>query len=295
MLGFLNLDKPPGLTSHDCVSKVRRVLREKQVGHGGTLDPAATGVLPIAVGRATRFLPFLSGEKVYRATFVLGQTSTTDDAEGNIVTRTPSPRLFRAEVERALAQFVGPIQQVPPAYSAIRLQGRRLYELAREGATVESLQLEPRSVTIHRLDCLAWREGDYPELDLDITCGTGTYIRAIARDLGHILGCGGLMSQLRRCQSGPFRLDASLPLDTWLESVDPSSALQPVESAFAYLPAIQLDPESAWRWCCGQKLPLPAPLTPGTPLQVLQGERFLGLGQWQEGMLRSLRVLASQG
>lgn len=194
--GFLNLDKPAGLTSHDCVAVVRRVLRTRQVGHGGTLDPAATGVLPIAVGRATRFLAFLSGDKVYRATFRFGQRSDTDDAEGQIQVGSPCPELSREQVEECLREFVGEIWQVPPLYSAIKRQGKKLYELARAGAEAAELGLEPRRVVIRHLQILGWRSGEFPEVDLEIACGPGTYIRALARDVGEKLGCGGLMSRL---------------------------------------------------------------------------------------------------
>ncbi|WP_017324598.1 tRNA pseudouridine(55) synthase TruB [Synechococcus sp. PCC 7336] len=294
MQGFLNLNKPAGWTSHDCVGKLRRAFNTRQIGHGGTLDPDATGVLPIAVGRATRFLQFLSGGKAYRATFVLGQTSTTDDASGEITARHPVPHLQREDVRAVLPQFIGTIAQIPPVYSAIRKQGKRLYELARAGATAESLALEPRRVEIYRIECLAWRAGEYAEIDLDIECGTGTYIRAIARDLGQTLGCGGLMSQLHRTQSGPFHDRDSIPLDTLLESANPDQFLSPIAFAFRDWQAISLDPDSARRWCCGQKLLHPDPDNPN-PMKVMQGDRFLGLAQLQDGLLKPLRVLASQG
>ena len=294
MDGFLNLNKPAGWTSHDCVGKLRRIFHTRQVGHGGTLDPDATGVLPVAIGRATRFLQFLPGGKGYWATFVLGKTSTTDDASGEITEQVSDVAIDEATVRAALPQFVGDIQQIPPVYSAIRRQGKRLYELAREGATAESLQLQPRAVHIAAIETMAWRGGDFPEVDVQIDCGTGTYIRAIARDLGQVLGCGGLMSRLQRTRSGPFVLEDSVTLESLLECTDPEKMLQPIAAAFEYLPAIDLDESLANRWCCGQKIPHPHPDNPN--LVRVTGDRgFLGLGQLQDGCLKQRRVLASQG
>ena len=290
--GFLNLDKPAGLTSHDCVAVVRRVLRTRQVGHGGTLDPAATGVLPIAVGRATRFLAFLSGDKVYRAAFRFGQRSDTDDAEGQIQVGSPCPELSREQVEECLREFVGEIWQVPPLYSAIKRQGKKLYELARAGAEAAELGLEPRRVVIRHLQILGWRSGEFPEVDLEIACGPGTYIRALARDVGEKLGCGGLMSRLRRLQSGPFRSEESLPLEQWQGSADPAAALLPIEWGFRSWNSVFLSPAEAQRWRQGQAIPLdPAQATAET-LRVMSGEgEFLGLGHSQAGQLKPLRVL----
>lgn len=294
MDGFLNLNKPAGWTSHDCVGKLRRIFQTRQVGHGGTLDPDATGVLPVAIGRATRFLQFLSGGKSYRATFVLGKTSTTDDASGDITREQSAIAINEAAVRAALPHFIGDIQQIPPVYSAIRRQGKRLYELAREGATIESLQLQPRPVHIAAIEPIAWRSGEFPEIDLRIDCGTGTYIRAIARDLGQGLGCGGLMSHLQRIRSGPFVADTSVTLEELLECTNPEKMLQPISAAFEHLPAISLDESLAHRWCCGQKIPHPHPENPNL-VRVMGDCGFLGLGQLQEDCLKQRRVLASQG
>ncbi|MFQ3584966.1 MAG: tRNA pseudouridine(55) synthase TruB [Cyanobacteriota bacterium] len=290
--GFLNLDKPAGFTSHDCVAVVRRVLRTRKVGHGGTLDPAATGVLPIAVGRATRFLSFLSGDKAYRATFRLGQRSDTDDAEGQIQVGSPCPNLGREQVEQLLQEFMGEIEQVPPLYSAVKQQGKKLYQLARAGVEASELQLEPRRVVIHQLQIVQWWPGDFPEIDLEITCGPGTYIRAIARDLGEKLGCGGLMSRLRRLQSGPFRIEESLPLDLWQGSADPTAALLPIEAGFLHWDPIVLSPDGAKRWQQGQAIDLDPPYPNSETVRVLDNDgQFLGLGQRQDTLLNPLRVL----
>ncbi len=290
--GFLNLDKPAGFTSHDCVAVVRRVLGTRKVGHGGTLDPAATGVLPIAVGRATRFLWLLPGGKVYQATFRLGQRSDTDDAEGQIQVGSPCPELDRERVEQALQGFLGEIGQVPPLYSALKQQGKKLYQLARAGVDASELQLEPRQVAIHQLRILHWRPGDFPEIDLEITCGPGTYIRALARDLGEKLGCGGLMSRLRRLQSGPFRIEESQPLEIWQGSTAPAAALLPIETGFLHWEPVSLSLAEAKQWQQGQVVDLEAPHLSSDIVRVLGSDgEFLGLGQRQGNRLKPLRVL----
>lgn len=299
-IGFLNLDKPAGLTSHDCVRQVRRAVNLRQVGHGGTLDPAATGVLPIAIGRATRFLQYLPSQKRYRATFQLGLESTTDDAEGEILRRASAIAIDEARVREALWQFSGEIAQVPPLYSAIRKQGKRLYELAREGVKAEDLDIQPRTVEIHSITLLAWQPGEVAEVDLDIACGAGTYIRAIARDLGHVLDCGGLMSELRRSQSGAFTEADSIPLEDFLALDRPEKALQPIERALADLPAVRLTPEFARRWCCGQAIVTNEiagfqPVSERSFWRALDSEnRFLGLGRLEGDRFSPERVLASQ-
>ncbi|MDX2270951.1 MAG: tRNA pseudouridine(55) synthase TruB [Cyanobacteriota bacterium] len=294
--GFLNLYKPAGLTSHDCVAIVRKVLHTRKVGHAGTLDPAAMGVLPIAVGRATRFLSFLEGSKGYRATFILGKSSSTDDLEGEIGVRDPCPHLTQAQVEAALASFVGTIQQMPPLYSAVRQQGQHLYELARQGSRLPDLTVAPRRVTIERLQVVGWRQGDYPEVDLEIACGTGTYIRAIARDLGEMLGSGGLMSQLIRCQSGAFCLTDSVPLASWREDPQPAAALLPIADAFPHLGVVKLAEDLAVRWCYGQGIPWWDESASGF-VRVLAATSgiFLGLGQISEQRLLPVRVLENLG
>ncbi|HIK28263.1 MAG: tRNA pseudouridine(55) synthase TruB [Oscillatoriaceae bacterium SKW80] len=252
MQGFLNLNKPPGITSHDCVARVRRLLRLKRVGHGGTLDPAATGVLPLALGAATRLLQFLPPDKAYRATIRLGVSTTTDDLQGKIISATPVQHLHRAEVEAALKQFVGKIAQVPPAYSAIQVKGKRLYELARSGKMVE---VKARTVEIYQIKVLDWRAGAFPEIDLHIVCGPGTYIRALARDLGAFLQIGGTLASLTRTYSSGFHLADSLTFDQLAALVE-RGAFQPVSEniALRHLQAVILSLSNAHRWCQGQKI-----------------------------------------
>jgi len=205
MEGFLNLNKPAGPTSHDLVSLVRRLLRQRRVGHGGTLDPLATGVLPIGLGRATRLLSFLQeGQKVYRADILLGVSTTTYDAEGEVTAERPVPLLERPEVEAALAPFLGEVEQVPPPFSAVWREGRRLYQRARAGELVVP---SPRRVRVDRLELLTWER---PRLVVEVTCGRGTYIRSLAHDLGGRLGCGAHLARLVRLRVGPFRLEEAL-------------------------------------------------------------------------------------
>jgi tRNA pseudouridine55 synthase len=208
MIGFLNVYKPSGMTSHDVVQKVRRTLSFKQIGHGGTLDPLAEGVLPIAVGSACRLLRFLPHDKVYLAGILFGQQTDTDDVEGKVLAAQPdfSPPSL-SDVEAALRPFKGTVMQRPPLYSAIHQQGKRLYELAREGKTPE---IAERQVVIDTIEII---EYTYPLLQLRIGCGGGTYIRSIARDLGQALGCGGCLQTLVREKSGPFRISDAVKLD----------------------------------------------------------------------------------
>lgn len=301
--GFLNLNKPAGWTSHDCVAKVRRLLGTRKVGHGGTLDPAAQGVLPLAIGQATRFLSFLPGDKRYRAVFRFGQVSDTDDATGEILHGDPCPQLQLEQVQAALSGFLGHIEQVPPIYSAVKKEGKKLYELARQGIPAADIARDPRPIEIYQLQVLGWHGGEFPELELEIGCGAGTYIRALARDLGEKLGCGGLMSSLWRLRSGGLDLAQAISLEALAALPDPAVALVPIQQAFREWERVDLDPETAWRWTCGQEVRLDPDLfslasdTKNRPVAVYragipeQGEEFLGLGNVQLDQLKALRVL----
>ena len=242
MDGILNLAKPAGPTSHDMVALVRRLAATRRVGHGGTLDPFARGVLPLFLGRATRLVEYHLGDgKAYRATVCFGASSTTDDLEGEL---TPADRVpDRAAVEGALDEFRGPIVQTPPAYSAIRVAGRRAYALARAGLKSE---LSPRSVTITRLEMLDWDESDpeRPIAIVEVSCSAGTYIRALARDLGATVSSAAYLGALVRTASGPFRLEEARMLDevraaAGTERLD--DLLLPVDTGLEAMPAIRLD------------------------------------------------------
>ncbi|HLO49100.1 MAG TPA: tRNA pseudouridine(55) synthase TruB, partial [Kamptonema sp.] len=253
--GFLNLNKPVGMTSHDCVARLRRILKLKRVGHGGTLDPAAAGVLPVALGKATRLLQFLRHDKAYEGTVRFGLTTATDDLEGEILSSQPVSELTLEQVKAVLPSFVGKIDQVPPNYSAIHVQGKRLYDLARKG---ESVVVPPRAVEVLGLKILDWRPGDFPELDLAIACGAGTYIRAIARDLGATLSVGGTLAALTRTKSSGFTLAESLTFEE-LETQLQQGIFHPLtpSAPLGHLDAIALNPKDAARWCQGQRLVFP--------------------------------------
>ncbi|MEB3292817.1 MAG: tRNA pseudouridine(55) synthase TruB [Synechococcales bacterium] len=273
MDGFLNLNKPLGLTSHDCVARVRRILKLKRVGHAGTLDPAASGVLPIAIGRATRLLQYLNSDKVYRATVCFGMTTSTDDLEGEILSQAPASQLTLAAIEQVLPQFLGRIQQIPPAYSAIQVQGQRLYQLARSGVAVE---VPSREVEIYHIQVLDWQAGDYPKLALEINCGSGTYIRAIARDLGKVLQVGATLSQLQRTVSSGFAIPDAIDL-VQLEQLVQQQQLTfpPADQPLQHLPAIDLPEALATRWRQGQRLAWSNFVA--QPLRVYSQQQFLGI------------------
>src|SRR5262249_18521575 len=200
--GILGVEKGPGVTSFQVVAHLRRLLRAAKIGHGGTLDPEATGVLPILIGEATKLTPYLTDlDKEYLATVRLGVSTTTQDMTGEVTETRPVPLLDRLAIEATLARFVGNISQIPPMYSALRRGGRRLYELAREGITVEreARQIEVPAITLETLDG--------PDLTLRIQCGKGTYVRTLAADLGEALGCGGALASLVRTRVGPYTLE----------------------------------------------------------------------------------------
>ncbi|MDB9539347.1 tRNA pseudouridine(55) synthase TruB [Anabaenopsis tanganyikae CS-531] len=280
--GFLNLNKPYDWTSHDCVARVRKLLRLKRVGHAGTLDPAATGVLPIALGKATRLLQYLPENKAYTATIRLGVQTTTDDLQGEIISCEPCPGLTLTQVTTALAQFQGKIEQIPPIYSAIQVDGKRLYDLARQGQTVE---VPKRTVEIFHTEILDWRWGDFPELDVAIACGSGTYIRAIARDLGAILGTGGTLAGLVRTASSGFNLPHSLSFSD-LETQLQTGTFQPIspDVPLEHLPSVTLPNIPAVRWCQGQKITLNGDFA-GIARVYNQDTCFLGIGKLEDSLL----------
>jgi tRNA pseudouridine55 synthase len=287
MHGFLNLNKPAGLTSHDCVARVRRLLRTQRVGHGGTLDPAATGVLPIALGKATRLLQYLSHEKSYRGTVRFGVRTTTDDLEGEVISVQPVPDLTLDQVLAVLPQFQGKISQIPPHYSAIQVGGKRLYDLARAG---EEVEVPVRTVEVKQIEVLDWRPQDFPELEVAIDCGTGTYIRAIARDWGEAVQTGGTLAALLRTRSSGFDLTDSLTLEA-LEVQVKAGEFVPIvpEQALLHLGAIELPDALSKRWGQGQKLAWEEVFPISLPLELDklpsfyrvhdQKSRFLGIGQ----------------
>ncbi|MBX0326206.1 tRNA pseudouridine(55) synthase TruB [Oscillochloris sp. ZM17-4] len=258
MHGFLNIDKPAGMTSHDVVARVRRLAgRGVKVGHAGTLDPAATGVLPVALGHATRLIEYLADvRKGYRGLVRLGASTSTDDAEGEIIATSPVPPLSPELIEAAVAPLRGAILQVPPMYSALHHQGQRLYDLARAGKTVE---LAARPVQV---DALTWELGGPDTLVIDVVCGKGTYIRSLARDIGAALGCGAHLAALQRTFVGPFAIGEAVALaDLQAEPGRLPGLIMPPEVALDGWPTARLDAEGARRVRNG--LPVALDNTPG--------------------------------
>lgn len=234
--GIIIIDKPEGWTSQDVAAKLRGVFHERRIGHGGTLDPMATGVLPIFVGRATRAVEFFeSAEKEYIVGLRLGLETNTQDITGETVAEKPVSAA-RDQVEAALPRFLGPQQQLPPMYSAVKIGGKKLYELARQGKTVER---KPRNIEIFELELL---EGGGRDYLLRIRCSKGTYVRTLCHEIGQALGCGGCMSSLRRTKAGCYDIRQAVSLDALLHAQDPAALLQPVDSLFADLPAVTAAP-----------------------------------------------------
>jgi tRNA pseudouridine55 synthase len=283
--GLLVLDKLPGITSRDALDRAAKWFpRKTRIGHAGTLDPLATGVLVLAVGHATRLIEYLQAmPKLYRTRVRLGATSDTDDAAGSV---TPNPEAAPANepvVRAALARFVGEIEQVPPAYSAARVEGRRAYDLARGGAEVT---LAPRRVRIDRIDV---REYAWPELEMDVHCGKGTYIRSIARDLGTALGLGGYVTALRRLRIGPFAVEEAVPLDAPPDAA--RGQLLPMAMAVSGLPVVRVTADEARRLRHGQTVPAAG----GGEVVVLgDAGELIAIGRVDGGLLRPEKVFPDQ-
>jgi tRNA pseudouridine55 synthase len=251
MNGLLHLDKPAGWTSRDAVNRIQRLAKPAKVGHAGTLDPLATGVLVICVGQATRLIEYVQRQpKQYLGTFRLGVTSASDDTELELTAVPDAPIPAREAIEAALPQFVGEIQQRPPAYSAIKVDGRRAYDSARRG---ELMELAPRPVTIYSIELVRY---EYPELVLDVRCGSGTYIRSLGRDLAESLGTGAVMSALVRTAIGDFRLETAAKVDEVLAG-KLKDFLQPPLTALANLPRFAVTTDQAIALRQGKFMELP--------------------------------------
>ncbi len=251
MDGILVVDKPCGMTSHDVVVQVRRLTGQKRVGHAGTLDPMAAGVLIVCLGRATRVVEYLTGlDKTYRAVIRLGVETDTYDADGQVVATRPV-NLSETDLRSALSRFVGEIDQVPPMYSALKREGRRLYKLARKGVEVER---PPRRVKVYDITLRAWQADGQPEATIDVRCSSGTYIRSLAHDLGAVLGCGAHLTALTRLASGSFTLDEAVKLADLEGLANLQGLLRPLDAALQGLPAITLDADQARRVTRGQAI-----------------------------------------
>lgn len=291
--GWVVVDKPLGPTSSDVVNRVRRAFNAQKAGHAGTLDPLATGVLPIALGEATKTVPFvIDATKGYRFTIRFGEQTSTDDAEGEVVAASPT-RPRDAEIEAMLPRFQGPIEQVPPAFSAIKVDGERAYARARAGEVVE---MKPRPVTIHEIRLVSRPDPDHAELE--ILCSKGTYVRSLARDLALVLGSVGHVSALRRTRHGPFREASAIPLDKLLAlgHIAPAPGLGahllPLETALDDIPAQAISAEDAARLRKGQGVLLrgrDAPILSGSVLATHRGNP-VALTEYGQGELRPVRV-----
>jgi tRNA pseudouridine55 synthase len=298
MDGILVVAKPVGPTSHDVVGLIRRLSATKRVGHGGTLDPFASGVLPIFVGRATRLVEYHLGDrKRYRATVCFGASSTTDDLEGEL-TPSAAPAQSQEAVVEALGAFRGPIQQRPPDYSAIKVAGRRAYAMARAGQAVE---LPPREVTIHAIEVASWdaSDPDRPVAVIDVECSAGTYVRSLARDLGAAVGSAAYLGALVRTASGPFALDAAIDIETIRAAAaqDPAAVerlLLPVDAGLDGFPRLTVDAATIGSLARGQAAPIPTGTEPpadGPILVVDAAGRLVAVATLLDGRLAPDKVL----
>jgi tRNA pseudouridine55 synthase len=269
--GLLLVDKPAGPTSHDVIRKLRRVTGIRRIGHAGTLDPLATGLLLVCVGRATRLLEYLLDQpKRYEAAVHLGQSTDTFDAQGVVVAE-KAVDITDLDIEEALQQFRGPIVQYAPAYSAVKRDGVPLYKLARQGIEVER---PSREVTIYKLAICSWQK---PVVYLDVTCSSGTYIRSLADDLGNALGCGGHIGALRRTSVGSFSVEETVPLAEW-NSDNWQAHLLPPDTAVRHLPKVEFAAEDAQKLLLGQRVSRAGAEPEGTPARAYEApSRFLGI------------------
>lgn len=292
--GVLLLDKPVGLSSNDALIKAKRVLNAKKAGHTGTLDPFATGLLPLCFGEATKFSQdLLESDKTYLTTVHLGQRTDTGDTEGQVI-ETRDVNVTIEQIEAVLATFRGPIKQVPPMYSALKRDGKPLYEYAREGITLER---EARDVTIHQLTFVSY---EAPFLKLSVTCSKGTYIRVLGEDIGAALGCGAHLNALRRIQVGDLVLQDVVTLEQLAAHVEPLSLLAPVDALLSSFPPVQLTSELAKRFLQGQRLPLgkePEAVLPAEYIgrvRVYLDSKLLGTAQLQKfSILAPERLIAT--
>lgn len=287
MMGILPVDKPVGPTSHDVVGGVRHALRTRQVGHTGTLDPFASGLLLVCVGAATRLAEYFAPlPKTYVATLRLGQATNTDDHTGETVSTSEGWRdVTRAQVEAALAEQVGEIHQVPPAFSAKKVDGQRMYDVARRGGAVE---LAPVPVTIHAIRVISV---DLPDVVFEVECGSGTYIRAIARDVGAALGVGGHLRELRRTRIGPHDVERAVPMEALEDTERVSAAMIAPADALTHLPRVVADARGEADIRHGRALPAPDDLHVIGPVAVVSANgELLAVGESAAGVLRPRKV-----
>ena len=281
MNGIVIIDKPAGWTSQDVTARLRRVFNTRRIGHGGTLDPMATGVLPVFVDRATRGVEFFEhAEKTYETVLQLGITTDTEDTTGTVLEER-DVSVTEADVLAVLPHFRGEIMQIPPMYSALKVNGKKLYELARAGKEVER---QPRPITIHELELLEFGGNT---ARLRVRCSKGTYIRTLCKDIGQALGCGGCMAQLRRVQAGEYTISEAVPLETLLESKTPEQYLRNVDSMFRNYPAVTLTEKQEQRCRNGNSFTLG--IADSTYRVYSQSGEFLALSKVASGVMSTIK------
>ncbi len=281
MNGIVIVDKPQGWTSQDVTARLRRVFGTRRIGHGGTLDPMATGVLPVFVGRATRGVEFFEhAEKTYEAVLRLGLTTGTEDITGEVLNRR-EPQVTREALEAALENFRGEIFQVPPMYSAIKVNGQKLCDLARKGREVER---KARPVTIHELKLGSF---DGREAALEVRCSKGTYIRTLCKDIGESLGCGGCMAALRRVRAGEYGIDEAVPLQELLDTQTPQAYLREVDTLFTAFPTVALTANQEKR--CRNGNAFSVKLADGTYRAYGAEGEFLMLARVEKGVMSTIK------
>ena len=291
MDGLLILDKPAGWTSHDVVAKVRHLVKERQIGHLGTLDPMATGVLPLGLGAATRLIEFASHDKEYEAACLLGQTTDSEDVTGKILSEASTDHLEEGAVREQVLGLRRLTEQIPPMVSAIKKDGQKLYELARAGKSVDR---EPRPISIREIEIL---EVKLPLVTFRVACSGGTYVRSLCREVGEKLGVGGCLESLRRTRSGAFSLPDAMTLDELKKSLEEgtlSGRLKPAQSLIADWPAFTPDEKSLERFCQGQALTVEG-LADGWVRVLNTGGLLVGVAQAKEGCLSPHKVFGLGG
>ncbi len=281
MNGIVIIDKPQGWTSQDVTARLRRVYGTRRIGHGGTLDPMATGVLPVFVDRATRGVEFFEhAEKTYETVLRLGLTTDTEDITGTVLTESPVS-VTREQVEEVLNQFRGEILQIPPMYSALKINGQKLCDLARKGREVER---QPRPITIHELTLLGMEEDG---IHLRVRCSKGTYIRTLCKDIGQALGCGGCMAALRRVSAGEYTIEEAVPLQELLDSDDPGKYLRTVDTMFRNYEAVTLTPNQEKR--CRNGVAFTVNMAEGTYRCYSREGEFLMLAKVENGTMSTIK------
>ena len=281
MNGIVIVDKPSGWTSQDVTARLRRVFDTRRIGHGGTLDPMATGVLPVFVGRATRGVEFFEhAEKTYETLLLPGLTTDTEDVTGTVLQKR-QVSLTERDVEAVLPRFRGEILQVPPMYSALKVNGQKLCDLARKG---KEIARKPRPITIHELEFLGFQEG---MVKLRVRCSKGTYVRTLCKDIGEALGCGGCMAALRRTAAGSYDLSQAVPLQTLLDTQEPEQYLRSVDTMFSRYEAVTLTPNQETRCRNGNSFSLKKP--DGTYRAYSTAGEFLMLAKVENGVMSTIK------